>query len=537
MPLGFERINERVKRPNDLINFIRPLPGRTQTFAQDFLERVAAISYPIMKRNHIAVMALEEYAWNPEFIGRNFNAGEVIQLVLRSKSGAWLPFRHVQMVMMHELAHCKQMNHSKAFWGVRDAYAGELRGLWDKNYTGEGFWGRGKTVWSGEHTKNAMPTAADLPEHMCGGTFRRRRRKRKRASKDTPKVTYAERQQRRILKKFGTGGTALGDDEAARVKLEEGKKKAKGKPRVAGSARGRELRAAAALARFETTKTEEVKEEEESDTDSDYDWPLTDDEAVGDQGGNKVQDGNGHDMVRVCEVEDQDDVNVKREIEELIGIDSYIPMAPPRADGCHSNHQIKHEDEDLPELTLTDAPRNTPSEPKRIKVKQPPKKRPRQRPENDDESSTASEVDYLPELTFGRGLSKKVDHNASAFTSQPALRPQSPAKQEKPTKAASKLSFTAVREPFDAKSLPTVAKKKKTKDEGEGASETQHICVCCSFVNESCAVVCVTCSNVLNTRAMPNHWRCQSLACRGGEYINMGDYGICQVCGAKKPSG
>jgi hypothetical protein len=66
MPLGFERINERSKRPNDLINFIRPLPGRTQSHAQDFLERVAAISYPIMKANHIAVMALEEYEWNRE---------------------------------------------------------------------------------------------------------------------------------------------------------------------------------------------------------------------------------------------------------------------------------------------------------------------------------------------------------------------------------------------------------------------------------------------------------------------------------------
>jgi len=44
----------------------------------------------------------------------------------------------VQMVMMHELAHCMQMNHSGAFWKVRNQYAEELRGLWANGYTGMG---------------------------------------------------------------------------------------------------------------------------------------------------------------------------------------------------------------------------------------------------------------------------------------------------------------------------------------------------------------------------------------------------------------
>ncbi len=50
----------------------------------------------------MSVMSLEEYEPNPEFVGRNFNAGEVIQLVLKARSGHWLPFNYVQMVMMHE---------------------------------------------------------------------------------------------------------------------------------------------------------------------------------------------------------------------------------------------------------------------------------------------------------------------------------------------------------------------------------------------------------------------------------------------------
>lgn len=57
---------------------------------------------PIMKEHHLTVMSLEEYEPNREFVGRNFNAGEVIQLVLKSRTGQWLPFTYVQMVMMHE---------------------------------------------------------------------------------------------------------------------------------------------------------------------------------------------------------------------------------------------------------------------------------------------------------------------------------------------------------------------------------------------------------------------------------------------------
>ncbi len=56
-----------------------------------------------MREHHLYVMSLEEYEPNREFVGRNFNAGEIIQLVLKSQlTGRWLPFEYVQMVMMHE---------------------------------------------------------------------------------------------------------------------------------------------------------------------------------------------------------------------------------------------------------------------------------------------------------------------------------------------------------------------------------------------------------------------------------------------------
>lgn len=42
MPLGLQRLNVKKSRPNDNINFIKPLAGPDQEIAQDFLERIAA---------------------------------------------------------------------------------------------------------------------------------------------------------------------------------------------------------------------------------------------------------------------------------------------------------------------------------------------------------------------------------------------------------------------------------------------------------------------------------------------------------------
>lgn len=55
MVLGIERINVRQRSPNPLINFITPLEGSDKGIAQDYLERIAAIVYPIMRDNSLAV--------------------------------------------------------------------------------------------------------------------------------------------------------------------------------------------------------------------------------------------------------------------------------------------------------------------------------------------------------------------------------------------------------------------------------------------------------------------------------------------------
>ncbi|KAI0465808.1 WLM domain-containing protein [Xylaria cf. heliscus] len=304
MPLGFERLNARKSQPNDHINFIKPLKGRDETIAQDFLERIAAQCVPIMREHHIYVMSLEEYEPNREFVGRNFNAGEVVQLVLKSPStGRWLPFNYVQMVMMHELAHCKHMNHSRAFWAVRNQYADQMRGLWSCKYTGEGLWGRGTLLESGEFEANTILADDALPEHLCGGTYRSRGRKRR----PKKQLSYQEQKERRILKKFGANGVVLGEDEEIKAELEKGKK-SKAKPRVAGSKRGRELRAAAALARFDQQKkADEIKEEVDID-----------ENGTASDSGPSIVDKEGRRLIKVCEDEDPADGDAQNEMRELV---------------------------------------------------------------------------------------------------------------------------------------------------------------------------------------------------------------------------
>lgn len=417
-------------------------------------------------------MTLEEYEPNREFVGRNFNAGEIIQLVLRAPyTGHWLPFRSVQMVMMHELAHCVQMNHSGAFWKIRNLYAGDLRELWAKGYTGDGFWGRGKTVLSAEYEGSGNMEGEVMAESLCGGTFRSRSgRKRKRKSGEAAaraSLTYAERQQRRIRKKFGVNGVSLGDDVETRVKLENGKKP-KGKPRVAGSARGRELRAAAALARFADQKEDDLKKEEEqgsgSVTEDDYDdgGPMQDE--AHDLDGSRLLDAKGNGMVKVCEDEDQNDIHVKQEMRELRNLDD-VAFSPPS-----------------PPTPIQETATSTP--PPRIK------------PET---SPTAPTTAHPP-------LQKPKPHPPQPLppTSPPLALPTSPLPPP-------------LINPTLLPSHPSLI----------------DICPICTTTNTSFALVCVVCANVLDTTKIPG-WHCKSAACEGSEYVNARDCGVCGVCGVRR---
>ena len=499
MPIGIQRFNAPRPQPSSQIIFIKPLPGPTSAYAQDFLERIAAICHPIMKANHLSIMTLEEHEPNLEFIGRNFNAGEIIQLVLKTPySGHWLSFRSVQMVMMHELAHCVQMNHSGAFWKVNNQFKGELRELWAKGYTGEGLWGRGQTLLSGEYDTGRNLENEFLPTNLCGGSFRSSRRGKRKRGREKHKESYAERQQRRIQKKFGVNGITLGDDDDTKVKLENGMKP-KGKPRVAGSKRGRELRAAAALARFDQVKKESPKDENlfsDSETESDED--NGDGAEAFNPDGTRLRDGRGRGMVKLCEDADQDNVHVKQEIRELQHLNGVCPDTQ-MGETTHVNMSGTHEtDHDAVSLSRLSPLQGAATQHRKAVDPQ------------------AFEIGLrMEDIPL---YDKSRDHTISRESSAEAHQ------------VTSRL-LDGLRKSSNSTPASRPPKARNNADHQPEASEM--ICPICSMANEPTSLLCIACSHVLDTSKVTRYWRCQSGACKDSEYINAADCGLCGVCGAR----
>lgn len=559
MPLGFERLNERHQRPNQYINFIKPLEGPDKATAEEFLSRIAAQCYPVMKKNHISVMALEEYAPNPEFLGRNFNAGEVIQLVLKDKAGRWLSMKFVQMVMMHELAHCKQMNHSRSFWNVRNEYAKHMEELWREKYVGEGMWGRGRGLETGGFVNAAPPDQTLIPEHLCGGSYRRRGRKRKRGAasgEDKSKLSYAERQQQRIQRKFGKhgDGASLGEDEIVRGALStmNGGKRAAGKPRVANSKRGRDLRANAALLRFESAKNEvnRVKEEaagleEDLDSETESEWEM-DSASVSSRDSAVIRHGRGHDLVKVCGDGEDDEEGAGQEMDEL----RMLTAAPKGDDATRKGKQvIKLEPETEIETEEATARKGR----KAIKLE----------PENDsaaEEVPATKRTKPKTQLSHFGGKSKgNASHpparweeghddtetedeaddnitNAGCAVDQDQNDRSLSAEEAEPLRGAKR--GNAASQPDEPAPVPNEEQSMSSSTAVPArASPTFSVLACaiCSLENELDSVTCIACANVLRPNLMPNHWRCRSETCKGGKYINAGDAGRCGLCGSQKP--
>ena len=543
MPIGIQRINAQRPQPSSQIIFIKPLPGPDQKYAQDFLERIAAICHPIMKANHLSIMTLEEHEPNPEFIGRNFNAGEIIQLVLKAPyTGHWLSFKSVQIVMMHELAHCLQMNHAGAFWKVNNQFKGELKELWRKGYAGDGLWGRGQTLLSGEYHTGSIMENEVLPANLCGGTFRSSRRGKRKRAVEKPKETYAERQQRRIKKKFGMNGTALGDDESRRVKLENGKKP-KGKPKVAGSARGRELRAAAALARFDQVQEEQLKEEDrkeldDSETESEGSNTEGEKEAVN-ADGSRMRDVKGRGLIKVCEGEDQDDIDVKREIEELQRLNNNAPS--PRPDDRTVARQQQASKHSQPQSRATTNQANISASgdsshfnlydiPLYVEKKEVPVRR---KPNINTPPTKSQPTDHVgahlahvfasgpPNSPLPSTSSWENHHHEQPSTSEEAPTPQPPTRRSPLPSPLTKPSPSPSPSPSP---IPT----------SNPSNPTETTCPICSMTNEYSAHLCIACSHVLDTQRVTRYWRCQSDSCRGSEYINAIDCGVCGICGSRR---
>lgn len=503
MPLNTLRLNHQPSsHPNDRIVFIKPIP-RPASQKDDYdraelvLKAIAAQCLPIMKDHHLSVTTLEEHEPNREFIGRNFNNGEIIQLVIQSKSGSWLPLNMVQMVMMHELAHNTHMNHGKGFWQTRNLYANAMRTLWLKAYTGEGLWGQGRALGTLETAiGNNFVRSEELTDiSLCGGTFRSRRKKRK-AKSEGPNLSWKEKRDKRIEKKFGKNGTALGEDEDKRLTLEISSK-TKGslgsKPRVAQSQRGRELRAAAALARFGTNKREAAELEKtedavtETDSETDYEGLDAAEEDARDHNGKRVFDDKGHAMIRVCEGEDQDDRDSRNEMSELANLSSFPqPESESRNTAAKLTQTLKQEGRILT-----------------------PPLRAQKHDQTNTVSSTLSEkhdVHPVTEVSKSSHLPPPISPDSSV-DAQP---------NDQPSAITTNSAAVAQRE------------------NAVLASDTKEVlCTICSMANDPLRATCLVCGHVLDVRKDPNHWSCADPKCNG-EYVNAGDCGVCGICGIRR---
>lgn len=393
-----------------------------------------------------------------------------------------------------------------------------MRALWTEGYTGEGLWGRGALLTTGEFEANTTRPDEALPEHLCGGTYRSRRRKRK----TKEQLTYQQRKERRILKKFGANGVALGKDDEIKAELEKGKR-VQSKPRVANSKRGRELRAAAALARFgkqnkgeedmkeedlkkedvkkEDVKKEDVKKEElvkaEDETANEEDFETaseTDDEAAGatDINGRKLLDGKGNRLIKVCEDENPQDADAQQELRELQSSMTTAYPASGLASASSQTKTVKLEDEDdhardglqsigSPAKLATPSARKSTADPEHCYIK----------PEPEEWSGASRETNVADRPTSRTTRGAKVGRHAT---------------------------------------------EQGERGDPDGRAGTGVVCPMCSFENGLICLTCTICSHLLDDRKDPQAWRCDKAPCRDSRYLNAGDAGVCGLCGERKPT-
>ncbi|GAA5839798.1 hypothetical protein JCM11251_001218 [Rhodosporidiobolus azoricus] len=217
MPVGHERINAREPDPNHYITFIRSLEGLPDSEkALKILKAIAAQFKPIMKEWGFGVNSLVEHEWNPTFAGRNWNGGEVIELVLRRRDGSFAPYQFILYVMAHELAHCKEMNHSVYFRRVNQQIRTALSSLRSQGYTGDGFWSTGNVLHPDYANAEIPLSEADEPVYTCGGANKKRGQWKRRRSTPAPGTSKAKGS----AVKLGTTGrqTAIAPKAGARVK-------------------------------------------------------------------------------------------------------------------------------------------------------------------------------------------------------------------------------------------------------------------------------------------------------------------------------
>lgn len=259
---------------------------------------------------------------------------------------------------------------------------------------------------------------------------------------------------------------------------------------MAGSNRGRELRAAAALKRFETQakETDLPKRDEDGETGGETDYDETADEEEDEK---VINVGGGKFLVPVSGEQDgkteQDEM--KRELLELA-----------EACGTGGSDGPPGSEKDGKQQIVGDSrkqgsnPRGTVNTAVVIK--------------SDDESD---------EELIG------YDHRSR--TSTGSYLPQS-RKHNTPIKEGGRT----------APSNTNCSNTQNPAEISDNTNSRELACSACSVVNEDDAILCMVCANVLKPDKMPNAWKCSGSTCGGLTYQNAGDVGVCGICGQRKVS-
>ncbi|WBW72893.1 WLM domain metallopeptidase implicated in DNA repair Wss1 [Schizosaccharomyces osmophilus] len=233
------RLNDD-EHPNEYVVFITAVKDEQEQLAKDYLNRIAAMAFPIMKSNGFGVTSLDEVTYNSQFWGRNWNKGECVELVLRDSRGNWLPFEFVMDVFLHELCHIWRGPHDKTFFNHLARLRQDLTELYAKSYKGPGKYMTWDSfpladVVAGLRTvaHRGVTLAPSAPTgNLCGGSLRRKRNERRATGS-------------RVGKKKNTkAGQKLGFDLDERKNLLHSTSKPQAK-----SNRGREARLVAAVKR------------------------------------------------------------------------------------------------------------------------------------------------------------------------------------------------------------------------------------------------------------------------------------------------
>lgn len=172
------RLNDKDTSRNPFINFVTALPGARHDEALRRLQQLAAMVKPLMQKEGFHINSLEEYEWNREFAGRCWNNGEVVELVLVSSNGNWIPLQCVLYVFCHELAHIRHMNHIPKLHGALTRQLKELAlEKQRQGYFGDGMWSAGRQLEGGGFVSGLgmRQGQENLPEHVCGGAFNKKR--------------------------------------------------------------------------------------------------------------------------------------------------------------------------------------------------------------------------------------------------------------------------------------------------------------------------------------------------------------------------